>query len=182
MSEISFRPLEEKDLSYLLAWFTDERVLQYYEGRDFQCDMESLKEKYLKCEHVPGYMIQLDGEPIGYSQMYQVRGKDLKEYDYPETDECVYAMDQFIGVPELWNRGIGTEYIRMAVRYLVEQKHAEVVLLDPHQDNPRAVRAYEKAGFRILRELPAHEAFEGKMADCWLMEYRKDTDQEITNP
>ena len=32
------------------------------------------------------------------------------------------------------------------------------------------IRAYEKAGFRIIKSLPEHELHEGKMEDCWLME------------
>lgn len=172
---LAFRPLTEPDLEYMLKWLTDERVLEFYEGRDFQCDMESLREKYLERESAPGFMIELNGEPIGYSQMYPVRGELFAEYDYPETDENVYAMDQFIGVPELWGKGIGTQYLRMALGYLKNEKAAEVVLLDPHENNTRAVRAYEKAGFRIQKKLPAHEAFEGTMADCLLMEYRFDT-------
>ena len=47
---------------------------------------------------------------------------------------------------------------------------ARRVILDPHQNNPRAVRAYQKAGFRIIKPLPAHELHEGVMEDCWLME------------
>lgn len=43
-------------------------------------------------------------------------------------------------------------------------------ILNPHQNNPRAVRAYEKAGFKILKALPEHELHEGKKQDCWLME------------
>lgn len=151
---LTFRPLKEPDLEYMMKWLTDERVLEFYEGRDFQCNIEALREKFLGRENVPGLMIELDGEPIGYSQMYPVRGDDLKEYDYPETGENVYAMDQFIGVPELWGKGIGTEYLRMALEYLKREKGTEVVLLDPHESNGRAIRAYEKAGFRVLKKLP----------------------------
>ena len=181
MGNISFRPLEEKDLTCMLTWFTDERVLQFYEGRDYQCDLASLREKYLERPDVPGFIIELEGNAIGYSQMYPVCGKDLKEYDYPETEERVFAMDQFIGIPELWNQGIGSAYIRIALRYLIEQMNADAVLLDPHKDNARAVRAYEKAGFRIVKELPAHEMFEGRKVDCWLMVYRKPTNCEESN-
>ena len=110
-------------------------------------------------------------EPISFESIEKICS--VLEYDYPETNECVFAMDQFIGIPELWNHGIGSEYVRLALRYLVEQKHADVVLLDPHKDNLRAVKAYEKAGFRIIGELPEHEMFEGEKVDCWLMEYRK---------
>ena len=34
----------------------------------------------------------------------------------------------------------------------------------------RAIRAYEKAGFNIVKSLPEHEMFEGRKEDCWLME------------
>ena len=79
-------------------------------------------------------------------------------------------MDQFIGEPEYWNRGIGTSFLQTMVSYLKTRKAAETVLLDPHTNNPRAVRAYEKAGFRIIGLLPEHELHEGKNTDCWLME------------
>ena len=54
--------------------------------------------------------------------------------------------------------------------YLKEEKAADRILLDPHKNNHRAIRAYEKAGFKIIKSLPEHELFEGKKEDCWLME------------
>lgn len=56
--------------------------------------------------------------------------------------------------------------------YLKEEKDADIVLLDPHKDNYRAIRAYQKAGFAIIGELLEHELFEGEKKDCWLMEKR----------
>ena len=44
----------------------------------------------------------------------------------------------------------------------------------PHKNNPRAIRAYQKSGFRIIEDLPEHELHEGKKEDCYLMEYRYD--------
>ena len=79
-------------------------------------------------------------------------------------------MDQFIGEPEYWNRGIGTSFLEMMAAYLKGQKAADSILLDPHKDNRRAIRAYEKAGFQIVKTLPEHELFEGRRVDCWLME------------
>lgn len=94
----------------------------------------------------------------------------FEEYDYPDDGKVVYAMDQFIGEPDYWNKGIGSEFLQMMVTYLKNNKGVAIVLLDPHQSNQRAVRAYEKAGFRILKSLSEHELFEGKKEDCWLME------------
>ncbi len=66
--------------------------------------------------------------------------------------------------------GFGTLFLGMMADYLKEHKSAEVMLLDPHQNNNRAIKAYEKAGFKIIKALPEHELFEGKKEDCWLKE------------
>ena len=58
----------------------------------------------------------------------------------------------------------------LAADYLKKEKAADIILLDPHKSNPRAIRAYEKAGFKIIKSLAEHELFEGKKEDCWLME------------
>ena len=58
----------------------------------------------------------------------------------------------------------------MIADFLKNEKAADIILLDPHKNNYRAIRAYEKAGFRIIKSLPEHELFEGKQEDCWLME------------
>ena len=56
--------------------------------------------------------------------------------------------------------------------YLKEKKAAQSILVDPHKNNARAIRAYEKAGFQIIKGLPEHEMPEGKNEDCWLMELK----------
>ena len=79
-------------------------------------------------------------------------------------------MDQFMGEPDYWNRGIGSSLLKMMASYLKDSKGADRILLDPHKNNHRAIRAYEKAGFKTIGSLPEHELFEGKREDCWLME------------
>ena len=133
--------------------------------------METLMEHY--ADELPlGFrvIIEYRGIPVGYGQVYQVTGEMFSEYDYPDEGRTVFAMDQFIGLPEYWNRGIGTAFLETMASWLKTRQGAERILLDPHQDNPRAIRAYEKAGFRKIKPLPAHELFEGKRVDCWLME------------
>ena len=165
------RALTGDDFPLLLRWLTDERVLEFYAGRDVHYTPKLLVEHYR--EPLPDgirLILEYRHVPIGYGQVYRVQGEINKEYDYPDTGRIVYAMDQFIGEPEYWNRGIGTAFLRIVAAWLKNEKKAERLLLDPRQKNPRAVRAYEKAGFRIIKTLSAHERFEGKDEDCWLME------------
>lgn len=168
---ILVRDLAEGDLPLMLKWLTDDRVLEYYEGRDANFTMDTLAAHYL--EEIPdGFRVIIEhaGAPIGYAQAYRLAGELHDEYGYPDDGRVVYAMDQFIGEPAYWGKGIGPSFLRLMAAYLKEAKAADVILLDPHKSNPRAIRAYEKAGFRIVKTLPAHELFEGKWEDCWLME------------
>ena len=65
---------------------------------------------------------------------------------------------------------VNKTFVKMMASHLKENMEAQRVLLDPHQDNKRAISAYEKAGFKIIKPLPKHELFEGEKVDCWLME------------
>ena len=168
---ILIRDFAKGDLALMLKWLTDDRVLEYYEGRDAGFTMETLADHYL--EEIPAnfrVIIEYGGQPIGYGQVYRLSGELFGEYDYPDDGSVVYAMDQFIGEPDYWNQGIGTAFLRMMASYLKASKGADRILLDPRKTNGRAIRAYQKAGFNIVKSLPAHELHEGKEEDCWLME------------
>ena len=39
-----------------------------------------------------------------------------------QTDEIVYGMDQFIGEPNYWSKGIGTRYIKLIFEFLKKKE------------------------------------------------------------
>lgn len=172
--DIKIRTMSEDDFPIMLKWLTDDRVLEYYGGRDLQYCLESLTNNYREEFEDDGFrlIVEYQDTPIGYGQVYRVSGKLFEEYCYPETDKVVYAMDQFIGEPDYWDKGIGSRFIGSICKFLRDCKNADSVILDPHKNNPRAIRAYQKVGFKIIGELPEHEQFEGQKVDCWLMELK----------
>ena len=174
VTKITLRPMNNGDLVFMLKWLTDERVLEFYDGRDKKYTQEDISEHYMnqREDGLNRVILEYDEVPIGYAQMYRIQGELFDEYHYPETDEKVFAMDQFIGEPEFWNKGIGTEYCRMACEYLHNKLGADRVILDPRKNNPRAIRTYQKAGFEMIKELPEHELHEGNNEDCVLMEWK----------
>ena len=167
--------LSENDKNLLLKWLTDERVLNFWEGKSSVFDLDRVTEEYYSEEDVEiiRTIIEYDGKSIGYVHMYKLNEELLNEYEYPLTNKIVYGIDQFIGEPEYWDKGIGTEFMKMVLLYLTNNKGAEIVILDPHADNPRAIRCYEKVGFNKIKFLPKHELHDGEMVDCYLMEYTK---------
>ena len=75
----------------------------------------------------------------------------LNQWD-PGSQSCNFRI--LIG-PAGQNRGLGTEATRLIVGYGFEQLRLHRISLEVYAFNPRARRAYEKAGFRaegVLRE------------------------------
>lgn len=175
--DIRIRSMTDLDFSILLKWLTDDRVLAFYDGRDTHYNAATLKSNYSEEWDTIYYRVifEYKGNEIGYGQIYRLYDELYEEYQYPQSGEIVFAMDQFIGEPEYWNRGIGSKYVQMVLEFLKAEQNADAVILDPWKSNARAIRAYEKAGFKIIAELPEHEVHEGKKVDCYLMEYRYET-------
>ena len=177
-AEVSIRLMRNElgDYQVMSKWLSDPRVLEFYEGRDHPLALEQIQSEYARCirgeEDVTPCLIMLQSVPIGYMQFYLVGEESRNSYGLP-ADEClkaVYGIDQFIGEVSCWNRGLGTRSISLLLRYLFQTKSARKVILDPHVTNLRAIRCYEKCGFRRVKVLAAHELHEGVLRDAWLME------------
>ncbi|MBP2241062.1 aminoglycoside 6'-N-acetyltransferase [Cytobacillus eiseniae] len=169
--KLNVRKLEEKDKYLLAKWLSDPLVLEFYEGRDHPFDLDQVNKVFyapeddeVKC------IVEYDGNEIGYIQFYLLNNEAKKEYGY--LNEIIYGTDQFIGEVAYWNKGIGTLLVSTIVTFLIEQKKADRVVMDPQSRNTRAIKCYEKCGFKKVKILPNHELHEGKYQDCWLIEYR----------
>jgi aminoglycoside 6'-N-acetyltransferase len=175
---LGFRPVRDldQDFELMATWLGDDRVAEWFGGRDRPRSQEALREKYGRrirsgSAVVPTFMI-MDGRPIGFLQYFHLADiADERPHDYGYgTGEGVYGIDLFIGEPALWNQGIGTRAVRLIVRWLFEERGAGVVVADPRVANGRAIHCFEKAGIWKVRVLPGHERYEGRDEDCWLLE------------
>ena len=99
------------------------------------------------------YAIVVDGRPAGVIQTYLVA-------DHPEWDELVRVgpdaagVDLFMGDPDLVGRGLGPEILTAFVREVVFARPATTaVVATVEERNRRSWRAFEKAGFRHVRDV-----------------------------
>ena len=172
--DIAIRLLRDEDQDYRLIarWLSDERVLQFYEGRDKPSDIDGVIEKFgpraMGVDYVVPCLMIYQDNPIGYIQYYNLQEPEGREYGL-ETIESVFGVDLFIGEPNLWGQGIGTRVLTALVAYLFDNLEARKVTIDPQVSNLRAIRAYEKCGFQKIKVLPNHEIHEGEHRDNWLM-------------
>ena len=146
-------------------------MLEFYEGRDNPHDLAKVRRKYGPGARGQGKvrpcMRVYRGTSIGYLQYYRVEESEAGNLGIEPTRE-VYGIDLFIGLPELWEKGIGTAALSALVGYLFDDMGALEIVIDPRVSNVRAIRSYEKCGFKMTRLLPDRELHEGEYWDCRL--------------
>ena len=70
-----------------------------------------------------------------------------------ERDPGARGVDQFLADAADVGRGLGTAMVRDFVARLFADRAITRVQTDPAPDNARAIRSYEKAGFRAVGEV-----------------------------
>jgi aminoglycoside 6'-N-acetyltransferase len=179
--DFTFRPIVDDDVPMLAAWLRDPAVGAWWEGTTVTYDDAYIHAHVLEdCDVVTHAIVELGGEPIGFQQWYPIdHDADLlAEYELT-ADDRAWGIDQFVGESRLHDGGIGTRQVRAVVEWLLGPAGpgARLVVTDPVVENLRAVRCYEKAGFRRVRVLPAHEQIDGVPRDSWLMEQHPDDER-----
>ncbi|MDZ4365463.1 MAG: GNAT family N-acetyltransferase [Afipia sp.] len=138
--QYQFRPMTAADLPLVQDWLTRPHVAEWWHDGD---ELEFVSGD-LAHHDVAQFIVTLDGRPLGYLQCYQMSDWDLCFGPQPAGTR---GIDQFIGEAEFVGRGHGSAFIRQFIDELLTNGTPRIVI-DPSPSNPRAIRAYEKAGFQ----------------------------------
>ena len=88
-----------------------------------------------------------------------------------------------IGETEYWGKGYGTEMMNLCLRYAFTELCVHRVSLGLHEYNPRALRSYEKAGFRLEGRTRKDMMREGKRSDTlWMGILREEWLEQYGDP
>ena len=91
-------------------------------------------------------------------------------HEEPDPEFRHASVDLFLD-PAVQGRGLGPDAIRTVLRRLVDVDGHHRVTIDPAADNERAIRAYEKVGFRHVGRLRRYQRHpDGNWHDGLLME------------
>jgi aminoglycoside 6'-N-acetyltransferase len=94
----------------------------------------------------------------------------IQTHEEPEPEFRHASIDLFLD-PAFHGQGLGPDAIRAVIRHLVEVDGHHRLTIDPAADNARAIRAYEKVGFRAVGPLRQYQRFpDGTWHDGLLME------------
>jgi aminoglycoside 6'-N-acetyltransferase len=149
---IEFRPLAESDLGLVREWLGLEHVRPWWrepieeEIADFRAGIEGR-------EPTDHYVFEVEGRPVGMIQVYFA--SDYPEWDaVVEAGDGVAAVDLLIGEEELLGQGLGPRVLsEFARRVVFADPGTRACVATVEEPNRRSWRAFEKAGFRHVRDV-----------------------------
>jgi aminoglycoside 6'-N-acetyltransferase len=98
----------------------------------------------LEDESTTLWVVVEDGEEIGLVQAWE---EPDPEYRHAGIDIALH--------PAWHGRGLGADTVRTVARHLIADRGHHRITIDPAADNARAIRTYERIGFRpvgVMRE------------------------------
>jgi len=162
---IRLRHVEREDLPRFVAWLNDPEVrhgLAMYLPLS-QVEEEQWFENVLKRERdEQPLVIEVEGQDgwtmIGNSGFFNIDWRNRSA-----------ELGIVIGDKAYWNKGYGTEVMRLLLHHGFTTLNLHRIFLRVFEGNPRAIRAYEKAGFVHEGRMRQAEFRDGKYLDVLLM-------------
>ncbi|MGE6401437.1 GNAT family N-acetyltransferase [Bacillus cereus] len=136
------RLLEMDDLPIILEWHNDEELHNIADVKPFKrYTIEELRKYWtekLSRSYASYHVIVVEDEVIGRVGLKKKRNDDIYVMEY----------SILIGVSNLYSKGLGTEITNYFITKSFLDPDIQAVVLQVREDNKRAMRCYEKAGFK----------------------------------
>jgi len=156
--KIYLRALEQGDATIFLPWVNDFDVIRnLVMHRPMSLEGEEAfiaRVNEDKNVVVLAIVLKKDDRVIGNTALHAI---------HPRNHHAGFGI--MIGDKREWNKGHGTEATRLIVRYGFETLNLNRIWLQVYEDNARAVRSYEKVGFRVEGKLREHLYRDGRFWD-----------------
>jgi aminoglycoside 6'-N-acetyltransferase len=174
--DLVIRRMIDTDVDYALMvlWRNEPHVRYWWDPDLPPLTMGSAKEEY-QPDTAPNSdstacIVELAGRPVGFIQFYRWAsyGDEAKEVGIP-FDDRAWGIDIFLGEQDAIGRGLGTRIMKLLCAHLEADEGASSIALTTELTNAAAIRCYEKAGFRKIREVTDLDTRDGERTRDWLM-------------
>ena len=165
---LSFSPITAADLPLIARWMDQPHWREWWSD-EVETELGYLRDIVGGRDSTRAFLFHLDGQPTGYIQVWRIADARVEPWlsDAPWVmnlpDDAV-GVDLSIGPTDLLSQGIGSRALAEFVAMLRAEGHDNIVI-DPDISNQRAIRAYQKAGFRKIAGLA------GRTGDVLLMRH-----------
>lgn len=150
------RPVRPEDAASLLTIVSQPEVARWWP----RFDADRVRSELIEAEDSVVFVIEADDEVVG----------SIQYVEEPAPDYRHASIDVFLH-PDWHGKGLGTDAVRTMTRYLVHDKGHHRLAIDPAVANERAIRSYQRVGFKPVGVMRSYErTADGHWQDCLLMD------------
>lgn len=159
--------------------------LRAYDRKDIPKALEYINDAKVRKFLMPGipFPLRMEDEIKWYESLnpfskgeYSFAVERLEDNEYIEGCGINYVdwknsraeVGIFLGKP-FWNKGYGTDAMRVLVNFIFNEMNLNKISLNVYSFNERAIRSYEKVGFKVEGVLKQHIYREGHYHDEIIM-------------
>ena len=162
---IYLSPRSMEDAEKYTEWINDFNVTDYTgrSGRNMSLEGEK---QYLQEHSNPEATFSI----VTIEEEKLIGNIALEKINYVNR---VGTLGVFIGDKEYWNKGYGTEAIKLLLDYVFNYMNMHSVNLELMSFNERALKCYKKCGFKECGRIREHNFINGKYYDTIVMDILK---------
>ena len=150
------RPVRPDDAEVLAEILAEPDVARWW-GR---YDVERVRSELVAGAGSVVFVIEAEDEVVG----------SVQYFEEPAVNYRHASIDIFLH-PAWHGKGLGTDAVRTMARYLVHDRGHHRLAIDPAVSNLRAIRTYERVGFKAVGVMRSYERDSaGEWHDCLLMD------------
>jgi aminoglycoside 6'-N-acetyltransferase len=139
---VALRPLVADDLDAVYAALQEPEVARWWGS----FDAARIRAELLETSDTTAFAIEVDGAFAGV-----VTASEELDPDYRHAGIDIFLAEGY------QDRGYGSEAIRVLARHLFGERGHHRLTIDPAAANARAIRAYERVGFRPVGVMRDYE-------------------------
>jgi diamine N-acetyltransferase len=167
---IRFRGVERDDLPHFMKWINDPEILQGI-GVYLPMSMVDEQDWFDKMRSRPpeehNLAIEVKELTSEDKETWTLIGS-CGFFNFDKRNACA-EFGIMIGEKAYWNRGLGSESVRLLADYGFHTLNLNRIYLRVLETNPRAIRAYENAGFSHEGRQRQADFRDGKYIDLLVM-------------
>jgi aminoglycoside 6'-N-acetyltransferase len=153
---VVLRPATAGDAERLTEILTHPGVAEWWGA----WDLDRVRRDLLDADDAVTFAVEAGGKVIG---LIQYAEEDEPEYRHAGIDVSLH--------PAWHGRGLGADAVRTLASYLFEQRGHHRITIDPAAHNQRAIRCYQRVGFRPVGVMRRYErGADGSWHDGLLMD------------
>lgn len=150
---IKLRPMTQRDFPLLEKWNADPEILYYSEGENvISYTPSEVRKIYTSvCKDSFCFIIEAVGVPVGECWLQRMNLERIIK-KYPKAD-C-RRIDLMIGEKKYWNKGIGTEVVRILTEFGFMREKADMIFACDIADfNIASIKIFQKNGYKIHEKI-----------------------------